>query len=507
MKSLDIPVVSVIIPTYNSAKTLVRTLESALRQTHHCEVIVIDDGSTDNTKDVIEPYVADGRIIYLYQKNAGCGVARNYGISIAQGEYIALLDADDYWHDEKIERQLKVFRENPKVVVCSTEAYLIDPFSELIWETRRGILQKLRSGYVVPFLAFHSIVTLSSALVRKDVLQKIGGFETDYGLMMVADLDLWLKLAPLGDFYAITIPLTFYQTRVGITRRHVVENYRQIKQVFANRLKTAPGASKFWYALGWLRASVFYKLSSMKIVYTIKKIGIMGVIKELLRRAYLRIDFLVYPYLMYMLSRAKLETIDELCNFSYRNSLRLLIPGQVESEIRTFLKIVKERKPKIVLEIGTAHGGNLFLLTKIADNDAKVMSIDLPNGDYGGGYFARKQAIYHKFATGSQKMFLIRDDSHKESTLGRVQEIIQDGKIDLLFIDADHSYEGVKSDFEMYSPLVKKGGLIAFHDIANDPDATYGVNKFWNEIKNNYQHYEIIDNQSRIGYGIGVIYF
>lgn len=506
MKPLDFPVVSVIIPTYNSAKTLVRTLESALRQTHKCEIIVVDDGSTDITREVVAPYIANGSIVYLYQNNAGCGVARNYGIKVARGEYIALLDADDYWHDEKIERQIEVFKEHPATIVCSTEAYLVDPFSDLIWETRRGILQRLRSGYVVPFLAFHSIVTLSSALIRKEILQKVGGFETDYHLMMVADLDLWLKLAPLGNFYALTTLLTFYQTRTGISRIQVIENYRQIKSVFLNRFTTAPGISKFWYALGWLRASVFYKLSSMKILYTIKKIGIRGIIHELLRRAYLRVDFLVYPYLIYKLRTLKLESIDELCNFSYRNSLRLLIPGQVESEIRAFLETVKGRAIQTVLEIGTAHGGNLFLLTKIASSNAKIVSIDLPNGDYGGGYFARKQAIYHKFATGSQKMFLIRDDSHKESTVGRVQEIIQDGKIDLLFIDADHSYEGVKSDFEMYSPLVKKGGLIAFHDIANDPDATYGVNKFWNEIKNNYPHKEIIDNPSRIGYGIGVIY-
>jgi predicted O-methyltransferase YrrM len=271
-------------------------------------------------------------------------------------------------------------------------------------------------------------------------------------------------------------------------------------------MASATGMVLFWYSVGWLRSSILYWLQSMKIINIIKKIGIKGVILELLRRMYLRVDFFCYPYLIYHLTHDTFSTTDQLCDFSYRKSLRLLIPGQVESEIRSFLDSARNIQPKNIVEIGTAHGGNLFLLTKIAQDGGKIISIDLPNGDYGGGYFSRKQKVYKKFVSGSQQMFLVRDDSHKPTTLDQVREILSEQMIDLLFIDADHSYEGVKADFEMYSPLVRPGGIVAFHDIANDPNPTYGVHKFWGEIKNKYHHQEIIDDQNRIGYGIGVVF-
>jgi len=92
---------------------------------------------------------------------------------------------------------------------------------------------------------------------------------------------------------------------------------------------------------------------------------------------------------------------------------------------------------------------------------------------------------------------------------------LRDNKVDFLFIDADHSYEGVKKDFEMYSPLVRKGGIIAFHDIIPDYYTRYGIKtsssagevyKFWNEIKGKYEHLEIIKDRNQDGYGIGVLF-
>ena len=82
-------------------------------------------------------------------------------------------------------------------------------------------------------------------------------------------------------------------------------------------------------------------------------------------------------------------------------------------------------------------------------------------------------------------------------TLERVQRILGDRKLDFLFIDADHTYEGVKRDFEMYSPLVREGGIIAFHDIVpcdkiHDPEGKFGASRFWNEIKHKYKYLEIV---------------
>jgi len=159
-------------------------------------------------------------------------------------------------------------------------------------------------------------------------------------------------------------------------------------------------------------------------------------------------------------------------------------PIQVKYKITKLLEIVTELKPRVVLEIGTAGGGTLFLFTRAADPEAKIISIDLPGGPFGGGYPEWKIPLYKSFSKGKQKIYLIRRDSHNPQTLEEVKKILSGEKVDFLFIDGDHSYEGVKRDFEMYSPLVRKGGIIAFHDIVPGPSENVGdVPEFWNGIK------------------------
>jgi cephalosporin hydroxylase len=182
-------------------------------------------------------------------------------------------------------------------------------------------------------------------------------------------------------------------------------------------------------------------------------------------------------------------------------------PLQVKYEIAKLLEIVAELKPKVVLEIGTARGGTLFLFTRVADPEAKIISIDLPGGSFGGGYPKWKIPIYESFSKEKQKIYLIRKDSHDHQTLKEVERILGGEKVDFLFIDGDHTYEGVKRDFEMYSPLMRKGGIIAFHDICPHPSETEcEVNRFWNEIKHGYKYMEIVEDWSQKWAGIGVLY-
>jgi glycosyltransferase involved in cell wall biosynthesis len=247
-------------------------LESVFRQTYpDYEVFVVDDGSIDDTKAVLDPYIQSGKITYIYQENAGCGAARNNGIKQSAGDYIALLDADDYWHNEKLKMQMDVFKKYPETIVCYTESYIIDPYSDLVWETKRDTINAQRSGKVLPFLVFHNMLTLSSVLTRREALEKVGGFTEQYELMMVADLDLWLRLAPQGMFYAITTPLTFYQTRSGITESAICENHRQIALVFFQNKKNTKGFVWMCYTLGWFRASMLHELYKAQIIPYIKK--------------------------------------------------------------------------------------------------------------------------------------------------------------------------------------------------------------------------------------------
>jgi len=101
----------------------------------------------------------------------------------------------------------------------------------------------------------------------------------------------------------------------------------------------------------------------------------------------------------------------------------------------------------------------------------------------------------------------LRMNSHSRQTLERVKKILGKEKLDFLFIDGDHSYEGVKKDFEMYSSLVRKGGIIVFHDIVPGPPEYAGfVSKFWREIKIKHRYMEIVESWSQNGYGIGILY-
>ncbi len=197
------------------------------------------------------------------------------------------------------------------------------------------------------------------------------------------------------------------------------------------------------------------------------------------------------------------ETFDFSWNF-YSGFIR---PMQIKEEFVELLKIFQELNPQYIMEIGTANGGTLFCFCKLARNDATIISIDLPEGPFGGGYPEWKIPIYQAFTKENQKLYLLREDSHKQETLEKVKEILNGNQLDFLFIDGDHSYEGVKKDFEMYSPLVRKGGIIAFHDIVFGPPEYAGeVVKFWEEIKNKFFYKEFIKNKKQIGCGIGIVF-
>ncbi|WP_197535048.1 class I SAM-dependent methyltransferase [Thermoproteus tenax] len=183
---------------------------------------------------------------------------------------------------------------------------------------------------------------------------------------------------------------------------------------------------------------------------------------------------------------------------------------QIREEVEQLVRLVAGVRPSVVLEIGTARGGTLFLWTWAATDDALLISVDLPGGLFGGGYPWLKGFLYRSFARGRQRVVLIRGDSHDQRTLERVERALGGRKVDFLFIDGDHTYEGVKRDFEMYSPLVRKGGIIAFHDIVpGPPEYVGGVPRFWSELKQRLprdKYMELVKDWRQGGFGIGVVY-
>jgi predicted O-methyltransferase YrrM len=191
---------------------------------------------------------------------------------------------------------------------------------------------------------------------------------------------------------------------------------------------------------------------------------------------------------------------------SFRYGELSFAPMQIRAEFERLLHLVAELAPARILEIGSARGGTLFLWTRIATEDAIVISVDQPEGAFGGSYTRAVLPVYRAFVRARQKIALIRGDSHEPAILRRV-EAEAGGQLDVLFIDGDHTYEGVQRDFEMYSPLIRNGGVIAFHDIATGPlEAVGGVPRFWRELKTRYSDVEeIVESWEQGGYGIGLL--
>lgn len=205
-----------------------------------------------------------------------------------------------------------------------------------------------------------------------------------------------------------------------------------------------------------------------------------------------------------LMESPQLEDIVETPNrFIGRGYYDRIHAEQDPFEIREMASLISSVKPKVIVEIGTYKGGTLFIWTRTNAQAELIVSIDLPGGQYGGGYDARREKLYKVFVHDrpQTKMKFIRGNSHLQETAEKLKGILQGRLIDFLYIDADHSYAGVKTDFELYSPLVAKGGVIGFHDIRN-MKSNHQVKDFWNEVKNSFEHREILGPATKTGNGI-----
>ena len=193
------PLISVIIPTYNRAYCLPETIESVLAQSFKdFEIIIIDDGSTDNTVEVLQPYRE--KIIYKYQKNAGITEARNAGLKLCSGEWVALLDSDDIWYKDKLERQVKDVTEHPEIDVHITNANIYREHigNEVSLFEFTGVtkmfsrqLEVIKSP--VELQLKYGIAWVQCSLVRRKVLLDEGLYDTK--LTIYTDFDLFCRLA------------------------------------------------------------------------------------------------------------------------------------------------------------------------------------------------------------------------------------------------------------------------------------------------------------------------
>lgn len=194
-----VPKVSVIIPAYNNARFLQEAVESVFAQTYQdYEIIVIDDGSTDNTKEVLAPYL--DRIQYIYQPNRGASSARNTGIRHSHGDYIAFLDADDIWLPEKLRIQVEYLNNHPDTAMVYALALRVDVNGRA--SNHRNMLKRsLPCGDIFNALFFRDFITLSSVVIRKRILDAIGLFDESF--THAEDHELWLRIARQFKIFGI----------------------------------------------------------------------------------------------------------------------------------------------------------------------------------------------------------------------------------------------------------------------------------------------------------------
>jgi len=279
------PVISVVIPTYNRSALVVEAVESALHQSiPPNEIIVVDDGSTDDTERVLARY---DRVRYVRQANAGQSSARNHGIRIARGEFVAFLDSDDLWPEDRLERQLAALSLHPELdLIFGLEAKFTDQKQFDHCEIRdREVLACLRSAdYLVPapfdLLLLEDFVPTSSVLFRRHCAAKAGPM--DRTVEPAEDYDFWLRLALQGcRFGFVNAVLSRRRVHAGnlvnqwvkmtVATCHVLSRYQEHSSLMRERV--ARRLSGLHYDLG---SRLFYDRDFKRALYYFRLVSPSG---------------------------------------------------------------------------------------------------------------------------------------------------------------------------------------------------------------------------------------
>lgn len=235
--------VSVIIPTYNGAKYIRQTVDAVLRQTYtNVEVLVVDDGSTDNTRELMHGWPPS--VQYFIKENGGPASARNFGIKKARGRYLAFCDGDDVWEPRKLEQQIACFERDGDLGLVYSEVTMIDENDQPQPYPPR---QRPAGKIFLQLFGKNSIPT-SSVVIKRECLQRVGGFDEDPELISVEDYDLWLRVAGEYRIGFVDAPLVKYRRHIRGISKNLARSYLGEAKViqktlasFAGRFPSLPG--------------------------------------------------------------------------------------------------------------------------------------------------------------------------------------------------------------------------------------------------------------------------
>ncbi len=225
---MSAPLVSVIIPAYNSANYIVDTINSVLQQSmQDFEIIVVDDGSTDQLKEVLAPFIRNKQIEYIEQVNQGVSAARNHGYKKSQGQYIAFLDADDVWLNDNLEARLNKFKFGDFGLVHA-DAFVIDGHSNKLPQ----ILSGNEGNLLNDILAWNGtqVPGPSSILLKREVIQKVGLF--DEQLSTSADQDFFIRVAVRYKIGRVDKPTWMYRIHENNMHKNIARMEHDVLRVF-----------------------------------------------------------------------------------------------------------------------------------------------------------------------------------------------------------------------------------------------------------------------------------
>lgn len=253
------PLVSVVIPVYNGAKYLAAAVESALAQTYQpIEIIAVDDGSTDDSPELIDSY--GSRVIAVKQSNGGVASARNAGRLRARGNFVAFLDQDDWWLPEKVEKQVRLFLSDQRVGLVHTAVKHYDEVTGAFVEplNPNAHPEELVGSCYDRLLSGNAICN-SSVMVRRELLDAVGGFNTEICGNTVQDYDLWLRLAEESAFAYVPEELMVFRLHPGqgtwnrrqmLTQEIRLLEGRPSQPARADSSLLAARLAALWYELG-----------------------------------------------------------------------------------------------------------------------------------------------------------------------------------------------------------------------------------------------------------------
>ena len=220
---LSHPLVSAVIPAYNCARFIGEALESVFAQEYPAlEVIVVDDGSTDDTREKVMRY--GGRVSLVVQPNSGAAAARNEGIRRSRGKYVAFLDGDDFWLPGKLRHQVDHLERHPNIALCCAGWHVLHPTSSGDYHIAPASaadevhVNPKCSGWMYCELLLDCVVWTSTVLIRRELCDRIGGF--DEALRRGQDYDYWLRASRLTRIDQLDAPLAVYRMgQAGMTAK------------------------------------------------------------------------------------------------------------------------------------------------------------------------------------------------------------------------------------------------------------------------------------------------